>query len=547
MAVEPDSRGGLEEASTAQRRVGDDSRSGSSFQLLVQAMRSEERGRLRVTAQVLLGMACLGLILAPVMGGDPVAKKVFVGGLTVAVLTMSLLLRSSYVAEYNADLIGLGCVSLVLTYWCTLYFIGSASQAAMTGSLGLYIFCLGSSTRWAIVVYAATAIPHASLALAIAYGLVEDRGLVRVGGLPVNDQLALHSCVQAVYAIALLAGRRSRTKLESAFGELEAAARSIAQRDALLNEAKRALERVVHARGEGRFTEQVVGSFRLGTVIGRGSMGEVYEAVHVENDQPAAVKVLHGNMASDADSVSRLAREAKAAASFDSPHVVRVLEVSEEGASVPYLAMERLRGEDLASILRREQRLSTDELVELAYQVGSGLDAARNVGVIHRDIKPQNLFLARRVDALHQWKILDFGVSKVIGHATLTQNQLVGTPEYMAPEQASGEPLDHRADLYSLAAVIYRCVASRAPFMESSLAVLLQKVINRMPTRPGSAARVPAEVEAFLAIGLAKAPADRFESGAELAANFQLALEGRLPAALQARAKAILELTPWSN
>ena len=99
--------------------------------------------------------------------------------------------------------------------------------------------------------------------------------------LPLTDQIALQGCVQAVYAVALVAGRRSRRKLERVFGDLESAARLIAQRDALLNEAKRDLERAVRVGGEGRFTEQVVGSFRLGNIIGRGGMGEVYDAVHI--------------------------------------------------------------------------------------------------------------------------------------------------------------------------------------------------------------------------------------------------------------------------
>ncbi|HEY6881243.1 MAG TPA: serine/threonine-protein kinase, partial [Polyangiales bacterium] len=434
-----------------------------------------------------------------------------------------------------------------VSYACTLYYIGPFSQAAMTGALGLYIFCLGSRHRWASAVYAALAAPHGIIAVLGTLGVITDRGLITASKLSPADQLALQAVVQAVYAIAYVAGRKSRGKLRDAFLELEAAARVIAQRDALLTEAKRDLERAVRIGGDGRFTDQVIGSFRLGKVIGRGGMGEVYDAVHIETDQPAAVKLLHRNVIADPEAVARFAREAKAAASFDSPYVVRVLEIGGEDSSIPYLAMERLRGEDLASMLRREQRLSSRELVELARQVGKALDEAQRVGVIHRDIKPQNLFLARNGDGSSAWKVLDFGVSKLVGQGTLTRDQLVGTPEYMAPEQASGEKTDHRADLYGLAAVLYRCVASRAPFVENSLVVLVQNVINRMPARPSSVARVPSDIEAFLAIGLAKSPADRFATGAELAEVLELAVAGRLTQAQRTRARRVLEERPWSE
>lgn len=522
-------------------------RSAPVFELSVEALRNEERGRLRITAQVLIGMACFGLALSPILGGDPFARKVFTGGLIWAVITMGLLLWNSYAGKYNIHLIGAGATGLAAANTCTLYYIGTFSQATMTGAIGLYIFCLGGSVHWAAAVYAALAVPHALLAGLIIAKVIPDLGLVSAETLPMTEQLALHACVQAVYALAFVAGRTSRGKLERVFGELESAARLIAQRDALLNEAKRELERAVWVGGEGRFTEQVVGSFRLGKVIGRGGMGEVYEAFHVETDEEAAVKLLQRNVLADPTNLARFAREVRAVRAIDSPHVVRVLEVPNEDAPVPYLAMERLRGEDLSSMLRRERRLSSRELVALVQQVSRGLDAARAVGVIHRDIKPQNLFLARCEDDVMRWKILDFGVSKLAGENTLTLDQLVGTPDYMAPEQAAGREVDHRADLYGFSAVLYRCVASRAPFMETSLAALVHKVIHEMPPRPSSLARVSSDVEACLAIGLAKDPDERFASGAELAEAFTAAVRNELSPALRARAQQLLQRMPWTD
>ena len=517
------------------------------FELSVEALRNDEKSRLRVTAQVMMGMTFLGLLLAPIMGGNPVARRIFVAGMITAFSTMAFLYRVSYRERENLNLVGAGGVMLAIVNACALYYMGTFSLATMTGGLGLYIFCLGGNLAWCLAVYAALAVPHGVLAGLIMFKEIPDLGLVSASDLPFTDQLALQGCAQAVYALALLAGRRTRRKLELVFGDLEKAARLISQRDALLNEAKRELERAVCVGGEGRFTDQTVGSFRLGNVIGRGGMGEVYDALHLETNEPAAVKLLQRNLFADPSSVIRFAREARAVASLESPHVVRVLEVPEERGTVPYLAMERLRGEDLASMLRREQRLSPRELVSLAQQVGAGIDDARAAGVIHRDIKPQNLFLARREHAASTWKILDFGVSKLVGQHSLTRDQLVGTPDYMAPEQAAGKEIDHQVDLYGLAAVLYRCLASRAPFTAKSVATLLHKVIYQMPPRPSSLARVSSDVEAFLAIGLSKTPGERFESGAELAEAFRCAVDGNLAPPLRLRAERILERTPWAE
>jgi serine/threonine protein kinase len=141
--------------------------------------------------------------------------------------------------------------------------------------------------------------------------------------------------------------------------------------------------------------------------------------------------------------------------------------------------------------------------------------------------------------------VLDFGVSKLVGQGSLTRDQLVGTPEYMAPEQAAGHGVDHRVDIYGLAAVLYRCVAMRAPFVNDSLPVLVHKVVHEMPPRPGRFARLVPDVEAFLAVGLAKRPEDRFQSGRELAEAFEAATRGELQAHWRERAAVVLSRSPW--
>jgi hypothetical protein len=518
----------------------------SDLPLSREALRNEEMGRARVTAQVLIAISTLALVLTPLTEGDPFAKRVFVAGLLWTAVPLIAILRIARDAQrYSSNVVGAASLALALSSTAAVYYIGAFSPAGMVGALGLYIFCLGGSPRWSAALYAALAGPHWLLAMGIVWGVVDDRGIVRGDELTQLNRIAVQCLVQAVYAVAYVAGRAARSQLEGVVGGLESAARRIAQRDALLYEAKRELERAVWAGGEGRFTGQIIGSFRLGTVIGRGGMGEVYEAAHLETQQEAAVKLLHRNVFADPETIARFAREAQAAAALDSPYVVRVLEIPEEGTPLPYIAMERLRGEDLASMLRRERKLSSRELVRLAQQVGSAVDAARTACVVHRDIKPQNLFFSRRDEASPQWKVLDFGVSKLIGQGSLTRDQLVGTPEYMAPEQAAGHAVDHRADIYGLAAVLYRCVASRAPFVQDSLPVLVHKVVHEMPPRPSRFARLAPDIEAFLAVGMAKRPEDRYQSGKELAEAFEAATRGELQAVWRERAAIVLARSPW--
>jgi serine/threonine-protein kinase len=513
-----------------------------------EALVSDELSRIRITVQVLASMVALGAALTPFMGGDPFAILVFRLGLLWALLTMAAMFyMASDRARYSVTWLGVASLSLSISGSCFVYYLGIYSPAPMLCALGLYVFALTSAPQWAIAAYLSLAGTHGILASLTIYHFIPDRGLVRPSGLSLMDETAVQSSVLAIYTIALLAGQASRGKLVGVFAELETAARRLAQRDALLNEAKRELERAAWVGGEGRFTDQIIGSFRLGNVIGRGGMGEVYEAKHVETQQEAAVKLLQRNAFADPSALKRFAREARAAASLNSPHVVRVVETPSDDSPIPFLAMERLRGEDLASMLRRERRLSSREIGKLVMQVGKALDCARAAGVVHRDLKPQNIFHTKNEGAPPLWKVLDFGVSKLVGQATLSRDQLVGTPEYMSPEQAAGGEVDHRADLYGLAAVVYRCLAARPPFVDESLPALINKVIHEMPPRPSALGRVSSDVEAVLAIGLAKDPALRFDSGAAFADALAMALRLELPPDLRERAAEIMRLYPWTD
>jgi serine/threonine-protein kinase len=320
----------------------------------------------------------------------------------------------------------------------------------------------------------------------------------------------------------------------------------VSQREALLAEARAELDRALKVGGPGRYSEQVIGSFRLGMLVGRGGMGEVYEAVSVHDGSEAAVKLLHPGALAEPQHVRRFLRETEAAARLESEHVVAVLEVGTTAGEIPFLAMERLRGFDLAHHLRRKRKLTVAQAVAMVRQIGEGLRVAREAGIVHRDLKPHNLFLHER-DGKLTWKILDFGVSKVGRSGTLTRGHVVGTPGYMAPEQAKGDEVDWRADLYALAAICYRCLTGHPPFTGKDVPSTLYDVVYKMPTRPSALADVAVEIERVLAIGMAKKPDDRFQDAVELADALAAAATAGLPDGLRLRADELIAQHPWGQ
>jgi serine/threonine-protein kinase len=250
---------------------------------------------------------------------------------------------------------------------------------------------------------------------------------------------------------------------------------------------------------------------------------------------PVAIKMLSQASLSNPQHVQRFFRELRTAAQIRSPNVVDVIAVGEQ--PVPYLVMERLDGKSLAEILRGRRALAAERVVELVRQVAVGLAAAHAAGVIHRDIKPQNLIAHRNAT----WKIVDFGVARLVEHGdTLTSGQVVGTPSYMAPEQARGAVIDARTDVYALAAVAYRALTGQPPFQSGEVAETLYRVVHSAPRRPSEIANVTGDVDAVLAIGLAKKPEARFASAVDLAAAIAAALAGTLPDDLRVRGRILV-------
>ena len=511
----------------------------------VDAMKLDEIARTRVFLKFVFALTAGGIIVALSTGGDHVAKLVVVIGSVAAALGAVVafaLIRDP--ATYDPRRLLAPALPIVFGSMSGVYYWGAGSPVAAMLVYGIYFFSLGVDRRVPTSMYALVAVIHAALGFGIMTGLLADHGVVQIGHLPAREQLAILCIIEALYFIAYYTARLSQRVTLDAMGKLEQAVRGNAQRDALLAEARAELDRALKIGGPGRYTDQVIGAFRLGVLIGRGGMGEVYEAHAVADQREAAVKLLHPGTLAESIQLQRFLREARTAARLDCPHVVRVLEVGTTAGEAPFLVMERLRGLDLAHQLRRQRRLPLAQTKVLVDQIAIGLEAARVAGIVHRDLKPHNVFLAED-GGLRRWKILDFGVSKSGGSGTLTQGHVVGTPAYMAPEQARGEDVDHRADVYSLAAIIFRAITGHPVFTGKDVPSTLYEVVYRVPTRPSQLTELPPDVDRVLAVGLAKDPRDRFGFALELARWFSAAVTQGLDPDQRRRADELIARQPW--
>jgi eukaryotic-like serine/threonine-protein kinase len=512
-----------------------------------EAMRLEELSRSEIFLKVAILTAVAGLIVALITKGDPVAFRVVMASCIITTLgSVWMLILVRQPVHYSAKRILTPVLVIAFGAFGGVYYWGVASPVAAMITYGIYFFSLGTYRSVIGAIYALVAVLHGALGIGIITGVIADRGIINMSGISHMDQIGVVLVIEFLYFITFYMARNSQRVTLDAMERLEQAVRSVAQRDALLAEARAELDRALKIGGPGRFTDQVVGSFRLGVLIGRGGMGEVYEAAAIDGQRQAAVKLLHAGTLAEPTHVQRFIREAQTASKLDSPNVVRVLEVGTTAGEVPFLAMERLRGFDLAQQLRKARRLALPEAVTLANEVSAGLEAARSAGIVHRDLKPHNVFSAQDGD-VQQWKILDFGVSKAGGTGTLTKGHVVGTPAYMAPEQAKGEDVDHRADVYSLAAILYRAVTGHPAFTGKDVPTTLYDVVFRIPTQPSMLVPLPADVDRVLALGLAKHTEDRIATAVELARWFAAATQSELTHEQRRRADDLLGRHPWGT
>jgi serine/threonine-protein kinase len=286
------------------------------------------------------------------------------------------------------------------------------------------------------------------------------------------------------------------------------------------------------------------GRWRVETLLGTGGMGAVYRAEHVHVGRKAAVKVLHAELCRSPGERERFRREARVASRLRSPHVVEVLDFGEDGAGRPYLVMELLDGEPLRAVLEREGRIAPPRAVRLLRQLLDGLGAAHAEGIVHRDLKPENLWLSGAGED-ELLRVLDFGIAKwpeARADATRTQAGLVvGTPEYLSPEQAVGGEVDRRADLYAAGVLAYVMTTGRHPFDTSDLrALVAAHAFERVPSLSSVAPELAAwpRLVDFVARATEKDRSRRPRSAAELRALLdgaetpvRPAAAGRRPAA----------------
>jgi serine/threonine-protein kinase len=226
-------------------------------------------------------------------------------------------------------------------------------------------------------------------------------------------------------------------------------------------------------------------------VLGEGGMGLVVAARHRELGHRVAVKCLHASALGNEGAVVRFEREARAAAALTSEYVARVIDVERLEDGSPYMVMELLEGEDLHTMLRREGALSIVDTIRFASHAADGLAEAHAVGIVHRDVKPSNLFVTRRKKGGPVVKVLDFGIAKNVADSTdrgLTATQaLLGSPQYMSPEQVRGGAIDGRTDVYTLGALAYELLAGVPPF-EGATAISSARVTVPVPMTTTSAA-----------------------------------------------------------
>jgi YVTN family beta-propeller protein len=268
-----------------------------------------------------------------------------------------------------------------------------------------------------------------------------------------------------------------------------------------------------------------VAGYRIEMLIGRGGMGAVYRALEMGLGRKVALKVIAPELAQDERFRERLLRESRIAASLDHPHVIPIYQAGDE-AGVLFLAMRYVEGSDLAKVIAEGGALEPDRAVELLSQIAEALDAAHAQGLIHRDVKPSNILIAESAGREHCY-LGDFGLTKRTGSLSgvSVAGNVVGTLEYVAPEQITGDPLDERSDVYSLGCVLYECLTGQAPFPRTTDVALLWAHVHEEPTPPSKARpELPSELDTVLARALAKEPGRRYRSAGELIAATRSAL-----------------------
>src|SRR6202789_3116692 len=268
--------------------------------------------------------------------------------------------------------------------------------------------------------------------------------------------------------------------------------------------------------------------YELEGVVVRGGMAEVYQARDLRLDRTVAIKTLRTDLARDQTFQARFRREAQSAASLNHPSIVAVYDTGEDediptGIPVPYIVMEFVDGRTVRDLLQSDHRLLPERSLEIIDGVLGALDYSHQSGIVHRDIKPGNVMVTRNGDI----KVMDFGIARAMSdtQATMTQTaQVIGTAQYLSPEQARGERVDARSDLYSTGCLMYELLTGRPPFTGDSPVAIAYQHVRENPIPPSRLdPELPPWADAIVLKAMAKSTSDRYQSAAEMQADIQRA------------------------
>ncbi|MFG2946725.1 Stk1 family PASTA domain-containing Ser/Thr kinase [Streptomyces adustus] len=279
------------------------------------------------------------------------------------------------------------------------------------------------------------------------------------------------------------------------------------------------------------------GRYELGHVLGRGGMAEVYFAHDTRLGRTVAVKTLRADLARDPSFQARFRREAQSAASLNHPAIVAVYDTGEDyidGVSIPYIVMEYVDGSTLRELLHSGRKLLPERTLEMTIGILQGLEYAHRSGIVHRDIKPANVMLTRN----GQVKVMDFGIARAMGDSGMTMTQtaaVIGTAQYLSPEQAKGEQVDARSDLYSTGCLLYELLTVRPPFVGDSPVAVAYQHVREEPQSPSVFdPEITPEMDAIVLKALVKDPNYRYQSADEMRADIEACLDGQPVAATAA-------------
>jgi serine/threonine-protein kinase len=272
--------------------------------------------------------------------------------------------------------------------------------------------------------------------------------------------------------------------------------------------------------------ELIAGRYELELIVGSGGMATVYRAQDRLLERPVALKILHEQFSQDPDALERFGREARAVAQLAHPNIVTVIDRGED-AGRPYIVFEYISGENLKQLVAREGPLPIATVIDLGIQVARALEAAHDRGVVHRDIKPQNVLLAEEGRA----KVTDFGIARARNTEGMTlTGTIMGTSDYIPPEQARGETAGEAGDVYSLGVVLFELLTGRLPYEgDNAVAVAMRHVNDPVPDVRELRPDVPPRLEALVRRSLAKEPRDRFPTMSDVVAELEACARGETP------------------